>query len=464
MRWLSLRPTLVGRALILISCLVLANVIVWVAAGIAYSGRDGLLGIAMLAWTLGLRHGLDADHISAIDNATRQMVSLGRLPMTCGLFFSLGHSTIVIAVNIALAISVDIYSRLGRVGDVGGIVGTSVSASFLFLIAVINSYFLVGAIRARRRAKERERLGLPPDPDIGVQGGGCLVRIIGPILKAVDKPWKLYPVGILFGFGFDTASSIALLALSAIATRGPNGQAIAHGRIVILPFLFTVGMALVDTLDSILMLYAYAQPELRTEGKFVLFERDKKMFLPITEPEPERAERAECPALEQDPSKEPLGLSSSNEESNSKPQAQATEEPSVAVVEVDEAEERQRRALAAKTATMGSLSISLTLLSIVVALAISLIEVMGLIGENCGRCKRAAEAEDGGGLEGSWWRAWARANDASGYVGAAIVGVFVLILVVYHVARWGWKKRGRKGGAPTPKPAPNEPASQPREV
>lgn len=100
----SLRPTLVGRALLLVAGLVLANAAVWVAAGIAYRGADGLLGIAMLAWTLGLRHGLDADHISAIDNATRQMVSLGQLPMTCGLFFSLGHSTIVIAVNIALAI------------------------------------------------------------------------------------------------------------------------------------------------------------------------------------------------------------------------------------------------------------------------------------------------------------------------------------------------------------------------
>ncbi|BEJ12895.1 hypothetical protein CspHIS471_0300690 [Cutaneotrichosporon sp. HIS471] len=451
MRCLKLRPTLVGRAIFLMASLVLANAAVWAAAGIAYSGGDGLLGIAMLAWTLGLRHGLDADHICAIDNATRQMVSLGKLPMTCGLFFSLGHSTIVIAVNIALAISVDIYDRLGKVGDVGGIVGTSVSASFLFLVAVINSYFLVGAIRARKRAKERQRLGLPPDDGISIQGGGCLVRIIGPILKAVDRPWKLYPVGVLFGFGFDTASSIALLALSAIATRGPNGQAIAHGRIVILPFLFTVGMALVDTLDSILMLYAYAQPELRTEGKFSLFERDKEMFVPIPEPEGESTVSQE---VEQSLSKPPLEPSNSIDQSASKPEPQPTEESSVAVLEVDVAEQRRRRVLAAKTATMGSLSISLTILSIVVALAISLIEVMGLIGENCRRCVKAAEAEDGGGLEGSWWRAWARANDASGYVGAAIVGVFVLILVVYHGALWWWKKRSKKGGAPEPVPVP----------
>ncbi|CAK9782757.1 NicO-domain-containing protein [Cutaneotrichosporon oleaginosum] len=430
MRSLSLRPTLVGRALLLVAGLVLANAAVWTAAGIAYRGADGLLGIAMLAWTLGLRHGLDADHISAIDNATRQMVSLGQLPMTCGLFFSLGHSTIVIVVNIALAISVDIYDRLGKVGDVGGIIGTSVSAVFLFLVAVINSYFLVGAVRARKRAKELERLGLPPDEDVTVQGGGCLVRIIGPILKAVDKPWKLYPVGILFGFGFDTASSIALLALSAIATRGPDGEAIAHGKIVILPFLFTAGMSLVDTLDSILMLYAYAQPELRTEGKLALFERDKEA-------------EALLPAVERTSS------TISEGSDPTKPQAiyGSTAEGTGVVVIVDEAEARRRRMLAAKTATMGSLSISLTLLSIVVALSISLIEILGLIGENCARCTAAAEAEDGGGLEGSWWRAWAAANDASGYVGAAIVGVFVVILLVYHGARWWWKKRGGEGRA-----------------
>lgn len=103
--------------------------------------------------------------------------------------------------RLAAHTSVDIYDRLGKVGSVGGIIGTSVSASFLFLVACINTYFLVGAVRARRRAKERKRLGLPAEEmDITqMQGGGCLVRVIGPVLRAVDKPWKLYPVGILFG-------------------------------------------------------------------------------------------------------------------------------------------------------------------------------------------------------------------------------------------------------------------------
>jgi high-affinity nickel-transport protein len=182
-------------------------------------------------------------------------------------------------------------------------------------------------------------------------------------------------------------------------------------------------MSLVDTLDSILMLYAYAQPDLRTGGKLALFERDKEAAALLDAERVEHVERVESGA------------------SAPKPQYGST------VVEVDEAEARRRRMLAAKTATMGSLSISLTLLSIFVALAISLIEIMGLIGENCQKCTDAAEAEDGGGLAGSWWRAWAKANDASGYVGAAIVGVFVLILVVYHGARWWWKKRGGEGRA-----------------
>lgn len=122
--------------------------------------------------------------------------------MTCGLFFSLGHSTIVVAVNIAIAISVDIYDKLDKVGSVGGIVGASVSGSFLFLVACVNTYFLIGAVRDRKRAKARVKAGLPPEPvdPTKIHGGGCLVRIIGPILRAVDRPWKMYPVGVLFGF------------------------------------------------------------------------------------------------------------------------------------------------------------------------------------------------------------------------------------------------------------------------
>ncbi|WVQ98603.1 hypothetical protein IAU59_005733 [Kwoniella sp. CBS 9459] len=530
------RPTLLGRAIALVIAELLANAVCWIAAALTLRQADGLLGLAMLAWTIGLRHGLDADHISAIDNATRQLVSLGQLPITCGLFFSLGHSTIVIVVNIAIAVSVDIYDKLDRFGSVGGIIGASVSASFLFLIACINIYFLVGAIKQRRRIKYRQAHGLPPEEDedpTKIHGGGCLVRIIGPVLRAVDRPWKMYPVGVLFGLGFDTASSIALLAISAIAQRGPDGQAISHGKIVILPF--TAGMSLVDSLDSILMLYAYATPSTSTaEGKIALLqshEADLKndddgnvrvteteaevdagtedvaalvptltsepgtgtvtanvaARVPVTQSEDATAasssqdfaystemERLEAEDQEQEITKAKgtsrVGLSSPKAQLNGESEERTNTDgspgnPTIPLIPAEHESEtamispeegllrhghghghgsRQERIMSVKTNTMSSLSIILTLLSILVALSISLITIMGLIGENCAKCTEAAEDPDGGGLAGSWWRGWARANDQSGYIGAAIVGCFAAILFGYYAFSWAYKRYKRR--------------------
>ncbi|WVQ78188.1 hypothetical protein IAT38_000271 [Cryptococcus sp. DSM 104549] len=458
-RW---KLTLMGRAIALISGELLANAAVWVAAGICFRQADGVLGLAVLAWTIGLRHGLDADHISAIDNATRQLVSLGQLPITCGLFFSLGHSTIVIVVNIAIAVSVDIYDKLDKVGSVGGIIGASVSASFLFFIACVNIYFLIGAIKQRRRVKARQALGLPPDETedpTKIYGGGCMVRVIAPILRAVDKPWKMYPVGILFGFGFDTASSIALLAISAIAQRGPHGESINHGKIVVLPFLFTAGMSLVDSLDSILMLYAYATPSRSTpEGKIALLQdpedyKDEYEAETVVVTLPARStEDVRTPSAEIGPQDEGEIAQLEREQS-----AKARDLPTT----VGEEEQfaggsgsvragepvANRRVVNAKANAMSNLSIILTLLSILVALSISLITIMGLIGENCTQCTEAAADPDGGGLAGSWWRAWARANDQSGYIGAAIVGCFAAILFGYYGGRWAVKKWSAKRAA-----------------
>ncbi|OCF39887.1 high-affinity nickel-transporter [Kwoniella heveanensis CBS 569] len=449
------RPTLLGRAIALVGAELLANAVCWIAAALTLRQADGLLGLALLAWTIGLRHGLDADHISAIDNATRQLVSLGQLPITCGLFFSLGHSTIVIVVNIAIAVSVDIYDKLDRFGSVGGIIGASVSASFLFLIACINIYFLVGAIKQRRRIKYRHAHNLPLEEDedpTKIHGGGCLVRIIGPVLKAVDRPWKMYPVGVLFGLGFDTASSIALLAISAIAQRGPDGQAISHGKIVVLPF--TAGMSLVDSLDSILMLYAYATPSTSTaEGKIALlqsYEPDLKR---------DEAEDQEHEAITKPLGNQRKGSAKTQHDNEQRSgdlsettpgSATAAETTEAATTSAEEGllreggSSRQERILSVKTNTMSSLSIILTLLSILVALSISLITIMGLIGENCARCTEAAEDPNGGGLAGSWWRGWAKANDQSGYIGAAIVGCFAAILFGYYGFSWGYKRYQRR--------------------
>ncbi|WVF72327.1 hypothetical protein IAT40_007140 [Kwoniella sp. CBS 6097] len=523
------RPTLLGRAIALVAAELLANAICWIAAALTLRQADGLLGLAMLAWTIGLRHGLDADHISAIDNATRQLVSLGQLPITCGLFFSLGHSTIVIVVNIAIAVSVDIYDKLDRFGSVGGIIGASVSASFLFLIACINIYFLIGAIKQRQRIKYRQAHNLPPEQDedpTKVHGGGCLVRIIGPVLRAVDRPWKMYPVGVLFGLGFDTASSIALLAISAIAQRGPNGQAISHGKIVILPF--TAGMSLVDSLDSILMLYAYATPSTSTsEGKIAFLqsfdetdsknkkndengdvrvtvagedEEDGTALVPTLSSGPPAittttgtdlhaetgnggsARRTEIEALEAEDQEQVISKTRPGEDGLSKSQVNgelqersdigrpsinnltvplgdtvqgSADEVDVARASAEEGllrqseqgaqgESRQERIISVKTNTMSSLSIVLTLLSILVALSISLITIMGLIGENCARCTEAAEDPDGGGLAGSWWRGWAKANDQSGYIGAAIIGCFASILFGYYGFSWAYRRYQRR--------------------
>lgn len=189
LRWPRL--TILGRSLLLITVLILFNVGCWVAAALLFKPHatgdsSGLMGLALLSWTIGLRHALDADHISAIDNATRGLLNLGQLPTTCGLFFSLGHSTIVVVFIVAITISSDVYDKAGGFGKVGGIVGPAVSGSFLFVIGVVNSVILYRIIRDRRRI----RRGLEP-LRIGHHHASILVRILAPVTKIVDRPWKV---------------------------------------------------------------------------------------------------------------------------------------------------------------------------------------------------------------------------------------------------------------------------------
>ncbi|KAG7092902.1 hypothetical protein E1B28_009209 [Marasmius oreades] len=210
---------------------------------------------------------------------------MGQLPVTCGLFFSLGHSTIVIVVNVAIAISTHIADKLDNIGEVGGIIGASISGSFLFIVAVTNSVILWKVLKRRQALKQRtaqeedlEHFNDAYDPK---KDHMLMMRIIGPIITFVNKPWKMYPVGVLFGFGFDTASSIALLAVSALAKKDSHGNSIPSHYIAILPFLFTAGMTLVDSLDSIMMLYSYAG--LPDDRSFKIFEHsEKKCAVPDT--------------------------------------------------------------------------------------------------------------------------------------------------------------------------------------
>ncbi|KAF9013217.1 high-affinity nickel-transport protein-domain-containing protein [Cyathus striatus] len=418
--------TIFGRSLLLLGSEVLVNAILWAVAAVLFGrNRDmrQVLSLAFLAWTLGLRHALDADHISAIDNATRGLINLGQLPVTCGLFFSLGHSSIVIAVTIAIAISTDVYNRIGGVSDVGGIVGASVSGSFLFIVGFANTIILWKIIKRRRRDKKRATQiangeistenEVPPNPK---HNHMLMTRILGPIITFVNIPWKMYPVGVLFGFGFDTASSVALIAISAIAKKGPDGGSIPASYIVILPFLFTAGMSMIDSADSVLMLYSYAG---FPEHTWRIFELRP---VPILAATPQDTEE-----------KTPSGdIKNPELQETEKDKGSGNGTASISIL----AQSRIEREARVKLNVMSGLSIVLTLMSILVAFSISLITIMSLIGENCSRCVASAKAEDGGGLAGRWWRGWANAGEQSGYIGAAIVGGFLAIVISWYGGRW----------------------------
>ncbi|KIM89142.1 hypothetical protein PILCRDRAFT_813050 [Piloderma croceum F 1598] len=476
--WLILPPaprlTLFGRSLLLIVSELLANACCWIVAGILFGKHDqtrSVLSLALLAWTIGLRHALDADHISAIDNATRGLISLGQLPVTCGLFFSLGHSTIVIVVNIAIAISTDIYDKIEGVGNVGAIVGAAVSGSFLFIIGLANSIILWRIIRQRRLAAERrarclaDRESPVVDNEDELNGGKhnnmLMMRLLGPIIHFVDRPWKMYPVGVLFGFGFDTASSIALLALSAIAKKSSDGKQIPPGYIIVLPLLFTASMTLVDSIDSILMLYSYSG---FPERSWAIFERaasteDQGVKPYMPELEEEIPNRAELPHPSTEGNASPsINVSETDEVRTETRKQNPTEYDALEVVEQDTQlksdfevnatvrEDRVTRNLLVKRNTMSGLSIILTLMSIIVAFSISILTIMGLIGNNCRLCREAASAQDGhgGGLAGSWWRFWTKANDNSGLIGAGIVGSFILVVSAWYIARLVGRRSGAK--------------------
>jgi high-affinity nickel-transport protein len=230
-----------------------ANLLAWGWAFAAFRHYPLLLGTALLAYGLGLRHAIDADHIAAIDNVTRKLMHDGRRPVTTGFFFSLGHSTVVVLASIAIAATALAFgTSFAAFHDVGGVIGTLVSAMFLLAIAVMNVFILVSVYRAFHRVKNGGAY-VEEDLDMLLAGGGLLARVFRPLFGMVRKSWHMYPLGLLFGLGFDTATEIGLLGISAAeAARG-----MSIWSILVFPALFTAGMALVDTADSVLMLGAY---------------------------------------------------------------------------------------------------------------------------------------------------------------------------------------------------------------
>jgi high-affinity nickel-transport protein len=233
--------------------LIAANLAAWTWALIAFIDQPVLIGTAFLAYMFGLRHAFDADHIAAIDNVVRKLMQDGKSPYSVGFFFSLGHSTIVVLASIVIAATAAaMQGKLDTLHNIGGVVGTSVSALFLLVIGIANLFILGGVWSAFGRARRGEKI-IDEDFDTLLAGRGLLARIFRPVFRAVSRSWHMYPIGFLFGLGFDTATEIGLLGISA--TQAAQGM--SFWTILVFPAMFTAGMSLMDTTDSVLMTGAY---------------------------------------------------------------------------------------------------------------------------------------------------------------------------------------------------------------
>src|SRR5262249_8816787 len=247
----------------MVALVVFLNVAGWVMLAAAVGGHYHItnteifgFGTGALAYTLGMRHAFDADHIAAIDNTTRKLVSEGKRPLSVGFYFSLGHSSVVFVLAILLnfgirALDEQVKNDNSGLHNVTGIIGTGVSGTFLYLIAALNLIVLAGIVKVFREM----RRGGYNDTELEEQLAkrGLMNRILGPLARRVDTPWKIYPVGVLVGLGFGTATEVALLVLA--------GSAVVSGlpfyAILSLPILFAAGMCLFDTADGCFMNFAY---------------------------------------------------------------------------------------------------------------------------------------------------------------------------------------------------------------
>jgi high-affinity nickel-transport protein len=233
--------------------LIIINAAAWLWAGMAFAGDPVLLGTAFLAYAFGLRHAVDADHIVAIDNATRKLIAAGQRATATGLFFSLGHATVVaLAVLVIALASARLPTSLSTFGPLLGTIGTAVSAASLFALAVANTVILVAVCRLFLALRRGEQ---PVEAELTrlLAQRGLIGRLLRGLFRLIAKSWQMYPLGFLFGLGFDTATEIGLLAVSAAqAAKG-----LPLPAIMVFPALFTAGMALVDSLDGVMMAGAY---------------------------------------------------------------------------------------------------------------------------------------------------------------------------------------------------------------
>jgi len=242
-----------SRLIVISALLIAANAGAWIWAIVAFGGQPSLIGTAFLAYTLGLRHAVDADHIAAIDNVVRKLMQDGQRPLSVGLFFALGHSTVVVLATVAIAATATaLQARFGDVQKLGGVIGTAVSAAFLLAIAAVNLVILTGVWRSFLCVRRGGHIA-PDDLHSLTVGGGVLARLFRSLFRMISRSWQMYPLGFLFGLGFDTASEIALVGISAMQVA----QGMPIWTMLVFPALFTSGMALVDTTDGVLMVGAY---------------------------------------------------------------------------------------------------------------------------------------------------------------------------------------------------------------
>jgi nickel/cobalt transporter (NiCoT) family protein len=267
-RWARIRGALtpaewrraagLAGAVIALHVIGFVTLLVFVAPRHFSLGKQGVfgLGIGITAYTLGLRHAFDADHIAAIDNTTRKLMADGKRPMSVGFWFSLGHSSIVFILALLFAIGVKALSGPVARGNstfhqVTNLVGTSVSGSFLYLIAIINLFILISIVKVFRSMRRGEYDA--DELERQLNNRGLMNRFLGRFTKRINSPLQMYPLGLLFGLGFDTATEVALLFLAA----GASFAGVPFYAILCLPILFAAGMSLLDTLDGAFMAFAY---------------------------------------------------------------------------------------------------------------------------------------------------------------------------------------------------------------
>jgi high-affinity nickel-transport protein len=251
--WETAGPDLRRRLFLVYGLLGVLNVGTWVAVLIASARYPILLGLGVTAYGFGLRHAVDPDHIAAIDNTTRKLMQDGKRPVGVGFFFSLGHSTVVVLLSVLVAVSASfVKQHLPALQSTGSVLGTAVSGLFLLVVAAINIVVLCDIVSTWKRAVDENAYD-EETLDAYLAGRGLLARLLRPLLRVVTQSWNMYPIGFLFGLGFDTASEVGLLGIAAVT--GASGMPIA--LILLLPLLFVAGMSLIDTTDGVAMLGAY---------------------------------------------------------------------------------------------------------------------------------------------------------------------------------------------------------------